>query len=97
MHGDQRIGRMLRERCGKGDLLGGRAARRLKIRSAEMLDQARRQGLDRRSAGFLVRLDDLHQRRPAQARNTQKAAAKELEYLTGFDEFELGELLAERT
>src|ERR1700694_2259153 len=47
MHGDQRIGRMLRERCGKRALLGGGAPRRIEIRRAEIFDEMRRQGLDR--------------------------------------------------
>ena len=66
MHRDQRVGRVIAERCRERDFLLGRRARRRDVGRAELRDELLRQPLDQRGAIRLARLDDLHQRRPAE-------------------------------
>ena len=75
-HGRQHALGMIAERGGKGDLLLGRRTRGCEIGSTEALDQPLRQQLDGRRAVLLARLDDLHQRRPAERVDAEKARAK---------------------
>ena len=67
---------MVAERGRERDLLLGRRARGGEIGRTEVLDQALRQQLDGCRAIRLARLDDLHQRRPAERVDAEEARAE---------------------
>ena len=76
MHRDQRIGRMIAERLGERDLFFRRRARRRDVGRAEVRDQLLREPFDQGRAIRRARLDDLHQRRPAERLDAEKPAAE---------------------
>ena len=76
MHGDQRVERVIAERGGELELLLRRRDRILDAGRAEMRHELLRQRVDRGEAVVVARLDDLHQRRPAERGDAEKARAE---------------------